>query len=118
MDSIVRRPTTPLILLCDIKVPCPLAVNMVSRSIIASIGINPSQVEQLVLPMQCRKAVLQLAHEVPLAAHLGKNKTAKRILSRFYWPNLYRVLQVQSYLPESVKAEGKQGSPHSVTHSD
>ena len=52
---------------------------------------NPdSAVEQLVLPMQCRKAVLQLAHEVPLAAHLGKNKTVKRILSRFYWPTLYR----------------------------
>ena len=40
--------------------------------------------------MQCRRAVLQLAHEVPFAAHLGKNKTAKRILSRFYWPTLYR----------------------------
>ena len=53
-------------------------------------GKPESAVEQLVLPMQCRKAVLQLAHEVPLAAHLGKNKTAKRILSRFYWPTLYR----------------------------
>ena len=53
-------------------------------------GKPESAVEQLVLPTQCRKAVLQLAHEVPLAAHLGKNKTAKRILSRFYWPTLYR----------------------------
>ena len=52
---------------------------------------NPdSAVEQLVLPMQCQWAVLQLAHEVPLAAHLGKNKTVKRIVSRFYWPTLYR----------------------------
>eukprot|EP00731_Ephydatia_muelleri_P011389 Em0006g283a len=53
-------------------------------------GKPESAVEQLVLPTQCRKAVLQLAHEVPLAAHLGKNKTAKRILRRFYWPTLYR----------------------------
>ena len=36
-------------------------------------------VDQLVLPTQCRKAVLQLAHEVPLpiAGHLGKHNTAK-----------------------------------------
>ena len=46
--------------------------------------------DQLVLPTQCRKAVLQLAHEVPIAGHLGKNKTAKRILRRFYWPTLYK----------------------------
>ena len=27
----------------DIKVPCPLAVNVVSCSIVASVGVNPSQ---------------------------------------------------------------------------
>ena len=47
-------------------------------------------VDQLVLPTQCRKAVLQLAHEVPMAGHLGKHKTAKRITQRFYWPTLYK----------------------------
>ncbi|KAL5489210.1 hypothetical protein EMCRGX_G018277 [Ephydatia muelleri] len=47
-------------------------------------------VDQLVLPTQCRKAVLQLAHEVPIAGHLGKHKTAKKILRRFYWPTLYK----------------------------
>ena len=34
--------------------------------------------------------MLQLAHEVPIAGHLGKHKTAKRILRRFYWPTLYK----------------------------
>ena len=47
-------------------------------------------VEQLVLPLQCRKTVLELAHEIPLAGHLGKDKTAHRILQRFYWPTLYK----------------------------
>lgn len=47
-------------------------------------------VDQLVLPTQCQKAVLQLAHEVPMAGHLGKHKTTKRILRRFYWPTLYK----------------------------
>ena len=47
-------------------------------------------VDQLVLPTQCRKALLQLAHEVPIAGHLGKHKMAKWILRRFYWPTLYK----------------------------
>ena len=36
-------------------------------------------VEQLILPVQCRYGVLQLAHAIPLAGHLGKDKTAQRI---------------------------------------
>ena len=31
-----------------------------------------------------------MAHTIPLAGHLGKDKTARRILQRFYWPTLYR----------------------------
>ena len=45
---------------------------------------------QLVLPQRCRKAVIRLAHEVPLAGHLGRKKTTDRILQRFYWPNVRR----------------------------
>ena len=46
-------------------------------------------VDQLVLPKECRKTVLQLAHSIPLGGHLGK-KTATQILNRFYWPTLFR----------------------------
>lgn len=46
--------------------------------------------EQMVLPSSCRMAVLNLTHKIPLAGHLGKNKTTRRILQRFYWPTLYR----------------------------
>ena len=42
------------------------------------------------LPEQCRQGVLQLAHTIPLAGHLGKDKTAQQILQRFYWPTLYK----------------------------
>ena len=31
--------------------------------------------DQLVLPRQCRKMVLKLAHTIPLAGHLGRDKT-------------------------------------------
>ena len=45
--------------------------------------------EQLVLPKECREEVLKLAHTIPLAGHMGKEKTARRVLQRFYWPTLY-----------------------------
>ena len=45
--------------------------------------------EQLVLPKKCREDVLKIAHDIPLAGHMGKEKTARRILQRFYWPTLY-----------------------------
>ena len=47
-------------------------------------------VEQLVLPKQCRKTVLHLAHTIPLAGHMGRDKTTRRILQRFYWPTVYK----------------------------
>ena len=49
-----------------------------------------SEIEQLVLPTLCRKATLQLAHEILLAGHLGRKKTGQRILQRFYWPFLFK----------------------------
>ena len=44
--------------------------------------------EQLVLPPKCRWMVMELAHSIPLAGHLGKHKTADRTLQRFYWPTV------------------------------
>lgn len=47
-------------------------------------------VEQLVLPQACRPTVLALAHTIPLAGHLGRDKIARRVLQRFYCPTLFR----------------------------
>ena len=69
------------------------------------------QFEQVVVPLSCRQDILRLAHEVPLAGHLGKNKTAKRILNRFYWPTLFR--DVRDYCrscPNCQKASGRKGA--------
>ena len=44
---------------------------------------------RLVVPRQLRKPILELAHQIPLPGHLGKEKTAKRILQRFYWPTVF-----------------------------
>ena len=51
---------------------------------------NGQVLEQLILPTMCRQAVMTLAHDMPMAGHLGIKKTADRILQRFYWPSLYR----------------------------
>ena len=42
-------------------------------------GTRSDGVSQLVLPRQCRHQVLQLAHTIPMAGHLGKKKTTARI---------------------------------------
>ena len=44
----------------------------------------------LVLPQQCRNTILKLAHSVPLAGHLGRDKTARRLQQHFYWPTMYK----------------------------
>ena len=46
-------------------------------------------VNQLVQSEQCRGKVLSIAHSIPLAGHLGIEKTRQRIMQHFYWPTLY-----------------------------
>lgn len=43
---------------------------------------------QVVVPKTYRQDILSMAHETPLAGHLGVNKTHRKILNNFYWPNL------------------------------
>ena len=66
-------------------------------------------VDQLVLPSHCHKTILSLAHEIPLAGHLGQKKTAERILQGFYWPTLFQdVRKVCKACPECQRiASGK-----------
>ena len=52
-------------------------------------------VNQLLLTIQCRQKVHQLAHLIPLAGHMGRDKTLQRIQQRFYWPSLFH--DVDSY---------------------
>lgn len=47
-------------------------------------------IDQLVIPQKCRGAILEIAHSVPPAGHLGRDKTTRRLLQRFYWPTIYK----------------------------
>ena len=67
-------------------------------------GHDLETVSQLVIPTPSRKAVLTLAHKIPLAGHLGWKKTAARVMQRFYWPTLFQdVKQLCKTCPESKK---------------
>ena len=47
-------------------------------------------VEQLVIPRQCWEMMLRLAHTIPLAGHLGRDKPTRQVLQHFYWPTIHR----------------------------
>ena len=62
--------------------------------------------EQIVLPKSYRKQVIDLAHNVPFAGHLGREKTTQRILRRFYWPTLFRDVREYCQSCESCQLTG------------
>ena len=48
------------------------------------------ELKQLVLPVECRAVILKLAHEVPMAGHLGVTDTKNRILQRYYCHGIFK----------------------------
>ncbi|XP_076842798.1 uncharacterized protein LOC143487636 [Brachyhypopomus gauderio] len=45
-------------------------------------------ITQVVVPRQYRSHILSLAHDHPLAGHLGIRKTTQRVLQHFFWPSV------------------------------
>uniref|UniRef100_A0A803JMY6 Gypsy retrotransposon integrase-like protein 1 n=1 Tax=Xenopus tropicalis TaxID=8364 RepID=A0A803JMY6_XENTR len=45
-------------------------------------------IEQLVVPQQYRRVVLDMAHRHVVGGHLGVDKTAERVFQRFFWPGV------------------------------
>ncbi|XP_061097667.1 uncharacterized protein LOC133128296 [Conger conger] len=54
---------------------------------------DPGELDQLLVPRSHTSKVLYLAHTHLLGAHLGREKTYERILSRFYWPGIKRAVE-------------------------
>ena len=75
---------------------------------------------QIVFPKSFHNDVLSLAHSLPLAGHLGVNKTYRKVLSCFIaWTErgCCKVLQDLSYLSGSCKAQLKTKSSPTEAHS-
>ncbi|XP_071490828.1 uncharacterized protein [Diadema antillarum] len=45
-------------------------------------------VDQIVVPPTYRKEILRLAHEIPMAGHMGVKKILCRIRTHFFWPKM------------------------------
>ena len=64
-----------------------------------------ASVDQIVVPQKCRPGLLELAHSIPLAGHLGVDKTRERLLCHYFWPGIYAdVSQYCASCPQCQKA--------------
>ncbi|XP_063813536.1 uncharacterized protein LOC135053191, partial [Pseudophryne corroboree] len=43
---------------------------------------------QLVVPRSFREQLMSVAHEIPLAGHLGRDRTLRRLTQNFFWPGV------------------------------
>ncbi|KAJ1172354.1 hypothetical protein NDU88_004201 [Pleurodeles waltl] len=67
---------------------------------------EPGSARVLVVPQCFRAFLLGLAHDVPLAGHLGQDKTFERLVTHFYWPLMRRHSDAHC---RSCQASGKSG---------
>jgi hypothetical protein len=51
----------------------------------------PQRVEQVVVPLQYRARIMEMAHDS--SGHLGVQKTKDRVLAHFYWPGVFQDIQ-------------------------
>ena len=49
-----------------------------------------SSIHQVIAPITLRPKLLQIAHDIPAAGHLGIAKTRSRLLQHFFWPSISR----------------------------
>ena len=47
------------------------------------------EVEQLVLPKECRQVTLEMSHDIPIAGHQGRDRTRQRLQRRFFWQSIF-----------------------------
>lgn len=49
-----------------------------------------AEMQQIVVPKLLRAKLLNMAHDIPLAGHLGTAKTLQRLQQNFYWPTIVK----------------------------
>lgn len=57
------------------------------------------------MPTQLRTAVLHLCHDNLTAGHLGRDKTTKKILERYWWPRVRT--DVAEYIASCIKCQSR-----------
>ena len=69
---------------------CFLKSGVLLRSWRDKLAPPESSFHQIVAPASLRPKLLQIAHEIPAAGHLGVAKTQSRLLRHFFWPSISR----------------------------
>lgn len=59
------------------------------RESVEQLAVVWQKEDKLRIPLQCRQTVLKLAHSIPLAGHMGRDKATQRVSQRFYWSTVY-----------------------------
>ncbi|KAJ1081105.1 hypothetical protein NDU88_001289 [Pleurodeles waltl] len=70
---------------------------------------EPGSAHVLVVPQCFRAFLLGLAHDVPLAGHMGQDKTFERLVTNFYWPLMRRHSDAHCRPCQTCQSSGKSG---------
>ena len=73
--------------------------------------MHHKEFEQLVLPRSLRTRVLQVAHDIPAAAHLSFGKTKNRIIPHFFFPKMLKAIRHFCMSCDVCQRLGKHSSP-------
>jgi len=67
--------------------------------------------KQTVAPSCLRISLLQLAHDIPAAGHLGQRKTRDRLLQHYYWPQVESAIKQYCRTCDRCQRLGKRPNP-------
>ncbi|KAJ1153719.1 hypothetical protein NDU88_006477 [Pleurodeles waltl] len=70
---------------------------------------KPGAARRLVIPQEYIKFLLTLAHDIPLAGHLGQMKTWDKLVPLFHWPRMSEDKKEFCKSCETCQASGKTG---------
>ena len=68
---------------------------------------NNFSANRIVVPSALRTKILQLAHDIPAAGHLGIRKTKARLDPHFYWPHMLKDVTHYCKSCDKCQREGK-----------
>ena len=59
------------------------------RKHLRSKGEFSTHIDRVVVPQFLRQEILRISHSIPIAGHMGIEKTRARLENHFYWPGFY-----------------------------
>jgi hypothetical protein len=70
-----------------------------------------TECDQVVVPVKLRPQMLDMAHSIPAAGHLGMAKTLARLTQHFFWPSIKKDVKMFCRSCDICQRLGKLGKP-------